>query len=270
MMQGAMQPSIHQIHRHPALPWAELRISHQSCHSYRLHTHAQYSIGLVDKGATLFHHAQGPDRVRVGGVVVMEPGHWHACNPELSRPWSYRMLFVQASWLHAQLGVQALHFEQRTIHDAEVSQLADKVCSPLGAHPDPQAVDAYTQTLIQLLRQLGTAASSQASSAPHNAAYPALQQMHRHPEEEVTMQTLAELCGMSPTRFSRHFKALTGVTPGTYRLNLRLNGARQLLAQGESLACAAQHMGFADQAHMQRAFKAHHAMTPGNYAHNCS
>ena len=124
--------------------------------------------------------------------------------------------------------------------------------------------------LIQLLRQLGTAASSQASSAPHNAAYPALQQMHRHPEEEVTMQTLAELCGMSPTRFSRHFKALTGVTPGTYRLNLRLNGARQLLAQGESLACAAQHMGFADQAHMQRAFKAHHAMTPGNYAHNCS
>ena len=44
----------------------------------------------------------------------------------------------------------------------------------------------------------------------------------------------------------------------------------QLLAQGESLACAAQHMGFADQAHMQRAFKAHHAMTPGNYAHNCS
>jgi AraC-like DNA-binding protein len=25
-------------------------------------------------------------------------------------------------------------------------------------------------------------------------------------------------------------------------------------------------MGFADQAHMQRAFKAHHALTPGNYA----
>jgi AraC-like DNA-binding protein len=25
-------------------------------------------------------------------------------------------------------------------------------------------------------------------------------------------------------------------------------------------------MGFADQAHLQRAFKAHHALTPGRYA----
>mgnify|MGYP003347886749 FL=1 len=71
---------------------------------------------------------------------------------------------------------------------------------------------------------------------------------------------------MSPSRFIRRFRAVTGVTPGAYRLNLRLNGVRHLLAQGEPLASVAQQMGFADQAHMQRAFKAHHALTPGNYA----
>ena len=71
---------------------------------------------------------------------------------------------------------------------------------------------------------------------------------------------------MSPSRFIRRFTAITGVTPGAYRLNLRLNAARHLLAQGEPLASVAQQMGFADQAHMQRAFKAHHALTPGNYA----
>ena len=271
MMLSAMplssHPSSHQLHRHPALPWAELRISRQSCHSYRLHAHAQYSIGIVDEGETLFHHAQGPDRVRTGGVVLIEPGHWHACNPQLSLPWSYRMLFVQADWLHAQLGVCALQFGQRTVHDAQVSQLASHVCSPLAADADSQAVNAQTQALLQLLRQLGTPVNDQSPAPnPHNAAYPALELMHRHPEDEITLQSLAQRCGMSPTRFTRHFKALTGVTPATYRLNLRLNGARQLLAQGESLSSAAQHMGFADQAHMQRAFKAHHAMTPGNYA----
>ena len=71
---------------------------------------------------------------------------------------------------------------------------------------------------------------------------------------------------MSPSRFIRRFRAATGVTPGAYRLNLRLNGVRHLLAQGLPLASAAHQMGFADQAHMQRAFKAHHALTPGNYA----
>ena len=56
---------------------------------------------------------------------------------------------------------------------------------------------------------------------------------------------------MSASRFIRHFKAATGVTPGAYRLNLRLNGARHLLAQGAALAQAAHAMGFADQAHGQ-------------------
>ena len=71
---------------------------------------------------------------------------------------------------------------------------------------------------------------------------------------------------MSATRFIRRFKAATGMTPGSYRLNLRRNGARRLLASGTALSEAAHAMGFADQAHMQRAFKAHHALTPGNYA----
>ena len=78
--------------------------------------------------------------------------------------------------------------------------------------------------------------------------------------------SLAQACGMSAPRFIRCFKAATGVTPGVYRLNLRLNGARRLLAQGTALAEAAHAMGFADQAHLQRAFKAHHALTPGRYA----
>ena len=56
----------HQFHRHPATPWTELRISHQSCYSYRLHAHAQYSIGIVDEGETLFLHDQGPEALKAG------------------------------------------------------------------------------------------------------------------------------------------------------------------------------------------------------------
>ena len=47
---------------------------------------------------------------------------------------------------------------------------------------------------------------------------------------------------------------------------LLVDGARRLLAEGSALSEAAYAMGFADQAHLQRAFKAHHSMTPGCYA----
>ena len=82
----------------------------------------------------------------------------------------------------------------------------------------------------------------------------------------VHIQALVAAAGMTASRFIRHFKAATGVTPGAYRLNLRINGTHCLLAQGHNLADAAHHMGFADQAHMQRAFKTYHSLTPGNYA----
>ena len=69
------------FHRHPAAPWVELRESRAAPHCYRLHMHAEYSIGIVDAGAAVFHHAGGPERVEVGSVVLIEPGVWHACNP---------------------------------------------------------------------------------------------------------------------------------------------------------------------------------------------
>ena len=259
--------ALHQFHRHPALPWAELRVSRQSCHSYRLHAHAQYSIGIVDEGETLFHHDQGPDRVQTSGVVLIEPGHWHACNPEVTQPWSYRMLFVQSDWVHARLGVAALRFDQRSLLEPAISAQVNALCTPWAVDAGAQSLEVYAQTLLALLQQVGTPACADAQLPPvQKDIFPALQHLHQFPEDETTVQALAQTCGMTASRFIRHFRALTGVTPGAYRTNLRLNGARHLLAQGQSLADVALHMGFADQAHLQRSFKAHHALTPGNYA----
>lgn len=259
-----MSDSSHQFHRHPSLPFAELRISRQSCYSYRLHAHEQYSIGIVDEGETLFLHDQGPETLKAGNVVLIEPGHWHACNPETSLPWSYRMLFVQADWVHEQLGVSTLHFAKHALNEPKISHWADQLCRPLASDSTASDIQSHTQSLKEFLHLLGSTA--QPRTDPPHAMLCALQHLHNNPEEQTSVQALALRCGMSPSRFIRHFTAITGVTPGAYRLNLRLNAARHLLAQGQPLAAVAHQMGFADQSHMQRTFKAHHALTPGNYA----
>lgn len=254
--------SPHRFHRHPAAPWAELRDSAASPHCFRLHMHAEYSIGIVDAGRTVFHHAQGPQPVTAGGVVLIEPGAWHACNPEPGAPWAYRMLFVDADWLHARLGVAALRFARRTPDDAQTARLVDRLCRPVDG---PAAAQRLAQGLDQLM-----ARCAQPAAAPLHCTGPELQsalhRLHAEPSAGLTVQSLAQECGMNATRFIRRFKAATGMTPGSYRLNLRINGARRLLAAGAALAEAAHAMGFADQAHLQRAFKAHHALTPGCYA----
>ena len=264
----------HHIHRHPALPWAELRVSRESPLCYRLHTHEEYSLGIVDEGQALFTHPGGTQGVQPGTVVLIEPGVWHACNPDQVTHWSYRMLYVQADWLHALLGVPAhtrLRFATRAVAQADFSAAAHLLCQALLGQDTPAAKDWAADLRALLLRAgLAAAAPPQAGDAALEPIAAAVMQLHANmhtaPGQLPAVQTLADDCGMSSSRFIRQFKAATGVTPGAYRMNLRLNGARRLLAQGTALAEAAQAMGFADQAHLQRAFKSHHALTPGRYA----
>lgn len=257
----------HQFYRQPHLPWAELRVSQQSPHCYRLHMHAEYSLGIVDEGQTVLTHASGQQTLHAGSVVLIEPGIWHACNPAPIQHWSYRMLYLQADWLHAQLGVAGLRFHQRVLHDANVRQRIHQLCQPLISGQTTAA--NWVQQLQALLGPTNLVQPLCATTpvaTPDTVVQHALQQWHQHPEAAPSVQALAQAQGMSASRFIRHFKAATGVTPGAYRLNLRINGARRLMAQGTPLAEAAHAMGFADQAHLQRAFKAHHAATPGRYA----
>jgi len=83
--------------------------------------------------------------------------------------------------------------------------------------------------------------------------------------ERLSIEQLATMAGMSRYAFIRAFRAATGMAPHAYQLDLRINAARRLLRDGCALTAVAHDLGFADQAHFQRAFKERVAMTPGAY-----
>ena len=260
----------HSIHRSPSTPWAELRISENTRGCYRPHTHGEYSIGIVDQGSATFHHPSGPHHVKAGSVVLIEPDVVHSCNPLPGQIWSYRMLFVDATWLHQAVAqvwglatpADALEFMSRCIATPSVAQWVDQLCQP-------PASDSAARTLSLDLptRLAGLARAGKPADCTHVPLdlVPAVVTLQTEFVNHITVKGLADACGMSNSQFIRRFQAALGMTPGRYLQNLRINGARRLLSQGIALADAAHTMGFSDQAHMQRAFKAHHAMTPGDY-----
>ncbi|RZI79994.1 MAG: AraC family transcriptional regulator, partial [Pseudomonas sp.] len=82
---------------------------------------------------------------------------------------------------------------------------------------------------------------------------------------ELSLASLAAQAGLGRYQLIRAFQAATGLTPHAYLLNARVNRARQCLRQGLPLADVAYKLGFADQSHFQRVFKAHAGTTPGRY-----
>ena len=87
-----------------------------------------------------------------------------------------------------------------------------------------------------------------------------------HYAEPLGLTRLAELAGMSISRFKRIFTATFNMSPGRYISTIRLNAARQLLETSDLLvADIATACGFYDQSHFTRAFLRERGVTPGAY-----
>jgi len=81
--------------------------------------------------------------------------------------------------------------------------------------------------------------------------------------EQLNLERLAAVAGMGVWTFTRHFRESFGRTAHTYIIEQRIDRARRLLEQSDlPIKEVAAACGFADQAHMTRAFQTHLHTTP--------
>jgi transcriptional regulator GlxA family with amidase domain len=86
----------------------------------------------------------------------------------------------------------------------------------------------------------------------------------RRPELQIEM--LAEFMAMSPRHFSRCFHQQTGMTPGKYLENIRLEKARELLGNTTQPIKSVAHLcGFQQEERLRRLFIKQLGITPSQY-----
>ncbi|MEU8515394.1 helix-turn-helix transcriptional regulator [Kitasatospora sp. NPDC048722] len=87
--------------------------------------------------------------------------------------------------------------------------------------------------------------------------------MNGYLDGRLSLTDLAAVAGVSPSHFTRAFRASTGQSPHQYLVRLRLEHARRaLLTTDTPIAAIAQLCGFADQSHLTRTMRLHTGTTP--------
>ena len=87
--------------------------------------------------------------------------------------------------------------------------------------------------------------------------------LQRHFAEAVTVEELADLCGMSVSGFHSHFKKITSLSPLQYQKSLRLTEARRLIAQEScNIAEAAYQVGYESPSQFSREYKRYFGHAP--------
>lgn len=90
--------------------------------------------------------------------------------------------------------------------------------------------------------------------------------IHDHYMDDIRLNELADIAGMSTSAFSRFFKLHTGLTLRDYLITVRLgNAARMLLDTSESIANISFYCGFNNLSNFNRIFKDRKGCSPSTF-----
>lgn len=148
-----------------------------------------------------------------------------------------------------------------------------------GARGKVESSTFLDDTGVLLIRHLGTLlrSSSASQDAPWRNAprVSALRPhiigrinafVHTNLSNDIRLERLADIAGMSVDHFVRTFRTATGSTPHQYVLERRLDRACAMLRNSaEKVSVIAQRCGFAGAAHFSAIFRHHRGLTPTQY-----
>ncbi len=121
-----------------------------------------------------------------------------------------------------------------------------------------------TAICVELSRRVERAGSS--PSETDSRIYHALSYIHKNYGSSLTIEQLAGQEHLSISRFRTLFKLRTGLSPMDYLIVLRMNRARQLMAQTDlAVGEIAVAVGYQDQMYFSRLFKKKVGLTPSEY-----
>ena len=237
-----------------------------SARAFPRHSHDQFGLGVVRAGGHASWSGCGPVEAGPGDVIAVSPDEMHDGAPVGgSRVWD--ILYIDQATVARLAGPEAARREIG-FGVSRVPSLADRVeraLLALSAGEPGEAEEALTDLLADVLLPGAAPTATGARQGPSAAIRQVRERIADRPDAPPSLDEVAALLGMGRTGALRRFRRETGATPHAYAMQLRLRLARRALAAGDGAADVAAAFGFADQAHLTRAFARQFGLPPGRW-----
>lgn len=246
--------------------WAgALAVDACSGKAFPRHSHDEYGIGVMLRGAQRSASARGQVEACAGDVIMVNPGEVHDGAPLGGGERAWSMLYLPAALVGqavADIG-GTMHGELApVVRDARAAALFQRLHR--AALSGRAAMLARDEALLALLAHVADGRAPPAGKVTPGVLR-ARRTLDDDPAAAWSLADLAAACDIDRFQLVRAFARHTGLTPHAYLMQRRVHLARAAIARGAQLADAALASGFADQSHMTRVFTARYGITPGQY-----
>jgi len=106
-----------------------------------------------------------------------------------------------------------------------------------------------------------SAVSTQAEDIVARAKF----KMEANIDNDININSIAELLGVSTSHLNDTFKSYTSMTPYQYFISIKLHKAKELLERGLPVKEVAHRLGFGDEYHFSRLFKLKTGISPSHW-----
>lgn len=237
------------------------------------HVHEGYTIGVIDKGAQRFYRSGEIHTANTNSIILVNADDVHTGESASLGGWQYRAMYPLPE-----------HFEKvcNDLYDGKTfapyfrpSVINDKILTEqlrwLFAQVDNHASKLLTETLLYSIMLRLTLSHSSLRNAPKNTSgskeklIRVKEYLDSYPSEDISLEQLANIAGLSQFHFIRQFKKMFELAPHSYQIQSRLKKAKTLLKAGLKPALVATDCGFHDQSHFNRHFKKALGTTPSKF-----
>ncbi|MFD0687787.1 AraC family transcriptional regulator [Actinomadura fibrosa] len=254
-----------------------------------VHTHSFVEIAVVTGGEGVHRSLDGRKQLQVGDVILLRPGVWHGYEDCRGLDlynccFSTELLQRELAWtredpllgyllwtgpnsmqrrgmLTSHLDAQAL--KASIVHLDALDRLSD--------HSIDRHRGDFIGRLMLFLSHLARAVAAQrdgdtGTGPTHPAVAQAMRLLEARPAHRWTLTELAEELHLTPRYLVRIFKTTTGLPPMAYLAQHRVERAAALLLHTDhSITQIGQAVGWPDQNHFARRFRAHYGLSATTY-----
>ncbi len=253
----------------------------------RMHWHEYFEIVLCLEGRGRFLFGRREQQIEPGDIILVDDSQPHVARPDAGG--SLRLLLVLfRPELVAGPGCRAFdsgyltpfrsagdRAQERiaagTPLAAELAPVLHEIAAIAAGHDpaDRHLLDANLRRVLALLvrdRPELPGDAGRADAARREQIRPVLSYVEQHPCERVTLDEVAEVVHLSPSRVRHLFRDVSGVGFKEYATRVRLAEARRLLLATElSVADVAHAVGYTNVHQFYTVFHRYCSMQPGEY-----
>lgn len=242
------------------------------------HSHEDYQFGLSFDCQGEYHYRGAYHSIPTASLSVIHSGEVHSPSNRtyLPKPANFWMMHIHPTWFHtitvemAKKPASLPFFSTVFLNDPALN------CLFLALQAAPEQQISQLEQDVALWNFLSYLITHHNSNSP--SVYPlksdnravkiALDYLHAHYANDISLEELAAIANLSRFHFCRVFRKAMGLSPSTYQTQLRIAQAKKLLVQGMAIATVATMTGFYDQSHFGWHFKRQVGATPGAYVRN--